>query len=136
MALLRWSETDPTAQADVASRGEIERHLRSIAREAVAPLIVTVTGLGSFEILVALSPSVGAIVVQSNQDSPDSLRTEWISVGNPERQGHMAFWLLGQHHTEIELRHLLPIETTVSTAGEFLETLTLSRSVMWEENAF
>ena len=60
----------------------------------------------------------------------------YITVGDARADGVVGFHLLGQHHTEFERRHLIPIATARRVLREFFETGQRPTSVDWEEGLY
>jgi hypothetical protein len=63
-------------------------------------------------------------------------RREYVTVGDLYIDGGVDFYLLGQHHTEFERRHLVPLPTARAVFREFFETGRRSASVKWEEGYY
>jgi hypothetical protein len=100
----------------------------SATQTSQPPLIV------SFEaqnraVYLGLSGDLGFVHVTPVPDQPPYI----ITVGDSERDGIVEFFLHGEHHTEIEARHLVPAEQAWSAVREFLESGKLASSLRWEE---
>ena len=60
----------------------------------------------------------------------------FITVGDSHADGVVGFHLLGQHHTEFERRHLIPLATARRALREFFDTARRPDSVQWEEGRY
>ena len=57
----------------------------------------------------------------------------YITVGDSYTDGDVSFYLLGQHHTEFERRHLIPLATARRVLREFFDTGRRPANITWEE---
>ncbi len=65
-----------------------------------------------------------------------SPRRYYITVGKSYIDGVVGFHLLGQHHTEFERRHLIPLALARSVLRGFFDTGRRPTSVEWEEGLY
>jgi len=63
-------------------------------------------------------------------------RRYYITVGDLYIDDVVSFYLLGQHHTEFERRHLVPLGIARSVFREFFQTGRRSTIVEWEEGYY
>jgi hypothetical protein len=125
---LQWSETEPAAA--VLTGEQLDQLIDRIAAGARSdfPISVRLQVHGcEVDILLGLPESF----VYVNEVTP---RREFITVGDLYIDGGVSFYLLGQHHTEFERRHLIPVATARRVLREFFDTGRRSASVEWEES--
>jgi hypothetical protein len=67
---------------------------------------------------------------------PDAPAREWISVGDPRRKGSVDFFYLGGDVSEMEERQLVPFETALRAALDFVRTGMVPSNVKWEDHSF
>jgi hypothetical protein len=92
------------------------------------PPIVSVNGLHSRQLDIGAADGEAFVhVTLEGGDGP-----YMITLGSPKRQGILDLLLHGQHHTQIESRHLIPFEDALDAVREFWRTGELSSSVKWE----
>ena len=60
----------------------------------------------------------------------------WITIGDSQADGVVSFHMLGQHHTEFQRRHLIPLATARRALREFFDTGRRPGSVQWEEGRY
>jgi hypothetical protein len=60
----------------------------------------------------------------------------YITVGNASSVGVVGFYLLGQHHTEFERRHLIPLAVARRVLREYFDSGKLPLSTKWEEGFY
>lgn len=60
----------------------------------------------------------------------------YITVGDSHVDGVVSFHLLGEHHTEFQRRHLIPIATARRVLREFFDTGQRPTSVDWEDRLY
>ena len=80
-------------------------------------------------VYLGLAGELGFVHVTPVPDRPPYI----ITVGDSERDGIVEFFLHGEHHTEIEARHLISAEEAWGAVREFLESGKLLSSLRWEE---
>ena len=99
-----------------------------VAQASQPPLIVTFETEGR-AVYLGLANEVGFVHVTPIPDQPPYI----ITVGDTGRDEIVEFFLHGEHHTEIEARHLVPVEQAWSAVRAFLESGELLTSLQWEE---
>ena len=100
----------------------------SVTQASQPPLIVSFEARGR-AVYLGLAEDLGFVHVTPIPDQPPYI----ITVGDSGRDGTVEFFLHGEHHTEIEARHLVPAEQAWSAVWEFLESGELLSSLRWEE---
>jgi hypothetical protein len=127
---LQWSETEPAAE--VLTGDQLDRLVERLAAAARPdfPIAVRLHVHGCWvDILLGLPESF----VNVNELAP---RREHITVGDSDGEEVVSFYLLGQHHTEFERRHLIPLATARRVLREFFDTGRRSPTVEWEESRY
>jgi hypothetical protein len=127
-AKVRWSEAEPPVE--VVDGKHLADCLRSVAakcREGL-PIIVQVYVHG-FEVGLGLGLPESFVHVERESGEPPYV----ITVGASEAEGVVAFYLHGQHHTEIPRRNLISTPEALRIVQEFFERGSRSTSVEWEE---
>ena len=120
----RTFHTDIPALAAEIARGALE------AAESRHPLIVAIREAWSHEVLVGLQGNRGFIQVASSSGDPPY----WATF-NPEaahsREEVVDFFLLGQHHTPIPVKHLVAESILWPALDAFLAAGVRSPRVNW-----
>ena len=113
---LQWSETEPATE--VLAGDQLDQLVDRLAAGARPdfPIAVRLQAHGCWvDILLGLPESF----VYVNELTP---RREYITVGDSHSEDVVSFYLLGQHHTEFERRHLIPLAAARRVLREFFET--------------
>jgi hypothetical protein len=120
----------------ITSRDELETHVRDVAKSSTASPVLAVLampdgsagyiGLGRDE----------AVMFLHEPPEPAGFTTEWIPVVNDARKGTVAFFLLGEDHSEFEARSLLPLGDAIRALGDFFESGVRPSWIRWEKNSF
>ena len=127
---LQWSETEPPAEIHT---GEQLDQLLDQLTDTSRPVQVVSVRLQAHgcesDILLGLPESFLYL---------NEVRAAryYITVGDSHADGVVSFHLLGQHHTEFERRHLIPIATARRVLREFFDTGQRPTSVDWEEGLY
>lgn len=125
---VQWSETEPAAE--VLTGDQLDQLIEQLAARAHPdfPIAVRLQAHGCWvDILLGLPESF----VYVNELAP---RREYITVGEVHGEDVVSFYLLGQHHTEFERRHLIPLATARRVLRQFFDTGRRSPAVEWEES--
>jgi len=80
-------------------------------------------------VYLGLAKDLGFVHVTSVSNAPPYV----ITVGERAQGGNIEFFLHGEHHTEIEARHLIPADHAWTAVRKFLESGQLLPSLKWEE---
>jgi hypothetical protein len=125
---LRWSASE--APADIRSCEQLDRWLDklSAATKPEHPSIVDVCVHG-YEVGIGIGLPQSFVHVERDTGEGPYM----ITVGDTAADGVVAFYLHGDHHTEIACRHLIPTEQAREIVREFFDTGRRSASVEWEE---
>lgn len=94
------------------------------------PILVTIRA-HEHELLLGLGLGTGQSVLQIQHDDGDGHCH--VSIGDPTADGVTAFWLHGEHYTEIENRHLVPRDLARRITSAFIETADRSTLIDWEQ---
>jgi hypothetical protein len=128
--MIRWSETEPAAE--VLTGEQLDQFLDKLA-ETARPDFPTSVRLQvhacEVDILLGLPESLVYV-------AEVAARRYYITVGELYIDGGVSFYFLGQHHTEFERRHLLPLATARAVFREFFQTGRRCASVEWEEGCY
>jgi hypothetical protein len=127
---IQWSETEPAAE--VLTGEQVDQFLDRLARTTRPdfPISVRLRVHGcEVDILLGLPESFVYV-------TEVAARRYYITVGDLYIDGGVNFYLLGQHHTEFERRHLVPLATARAVFREFFQTGWRSASVEWEEGCY
>src|SRR5689334_23381810 len=122
---LQWSETEPPAE--VLTSEQLDQLLDRLAATARPdfPISVRLQVHGcEADILLGLPESFVYV-------TEVAAKRYYITIGNLYVGGGVEFYLLGQHHTEFERRHLVPLPTARAVFREFFQTGGRSASVEW-----
>ena len=122
---LQWSEQEPPAQ--VQTTEQLEQLLEQLRPKF--PLSVVLHAHASEAHLLLGFPESFVYIVDIDA------KRYFITVGDAV-EGVVSFHLLGQHHTEFERRHLIPVPVARRALREFFETGRRSESVQWEESHY
>jgi hypothetical protein len=129
-ATLRWSEIEAAVEAETGER--LDQVLDKLAAKAQPdfPISVRLHAYGcEADILLGLPESFVYITDAASW-------RYYITVGGLNIEGVVSFYLLGQHHTEFERRHLISADTARRVFREFFETGLRSAAVAWEEGCY
>jgi hypothetical protein len=124
---LQWAETEPAAE--VRTGEQLDQLLDRLAASTGPdfPISVRVQTQGcEADILLGLPESFVYVTELA-------ARRYCITVGDPCAAGVVSFHLLGQHHTEFERRHLIPLTAARRVLREFYDTGRRSATTEWEE---
>jgi hypothetical protein len=127
---LQWSEKERSER--ILNGEQLEQALDRLHASADAeyPPAVVLRAFGcSVHILIGLVESFVYV------DDADRYRY-FVTIGNPDAEGVIGFYLLGEHHTEFERRHLIPISMARRVVREFYDTGHRSSFVQWEEGSY
>ncbi len=115
---------------EVAGGKDLEDCLLSVAAKCrpALPIIAQVYVHG-FEVGLGLGLPESFVHVERESGQPPYI----ITVGAPEAEGVVAFYLHGQHHTEIPRRNLISTPEALRVVRDFFERGSRSTSVEWEE---
>ena len=116
---------------NVLSAGDLRDHLARIrgCASGERPTIVTVAVVHGHTLTIGIHPEHGWVQVAPASGDPPYL----VTVGHQSGDGVRAYYLHGSHHTEIPLRHELPIADAVEAAAAFVDTGELPERVGWVE---
>ena len=126
---IQWSETEPAAE--VLTGEQLDQLLDQLAGTTRPdfPISIRLRVHGcEVDVLLGLPESFVYVT--------EAARRYYITVGDLYFDGGVDFYLLGQHHTEFERRHLVPLATARAVFREFFETGRRSASVEWEEGNY
>jgi immunity protein Imm1 of predicted polymorphic toxin system len=127
---LRWSESEPPAEVHTGDQLDALLDRLTAAARPDFPISVRLQAHDcSMDILLGLPESF----VYLDEVSP---RRYYITVGDSYIDGVVRFHLLGQHHTEFERRHLIPLVLARSVIREFFDTGRRPASVEWEDGSY
>jgi len=129
------SSGDPDGAREFRDRARLEAHLRKLAKASAKAPIVVALEIAGYEVWLGLGPAEVVLCIQEANAS-DELHHEWISVGDENRRGEVAFLVLGEAHSDYEARQLIPFEAALSAALDFVENRVMPTSIRWEENSF
>ena len=124
---LQWAENEPAAE--VRTGEQLDQLLDRLAASAGPdfPISVRVQIQGcEADILLGLPESFVYVTELA-------ARRYYLTVGDPCAAGVVSFHLLGQHHTEFERRHLIPLSAARRVLREFYDTRRRSATIEWEE---
>jgi hypothetical protein len=116
---LRWSES--VSPAEVQTGKQLDQLLDQLRPDFPISVVLHAHGCEA-HIVLGLPENF----VYLDAVSPTRY---YITVGDSYFDGVVGFHLLGQHHTEFERRHLIPLSTARRVFGEFFETGQRSASV-------
>ena len=121
--------------ATFASVDGLEERLRDLSEKLDRPTLVELRGRGH-TVVLGLGRSEVVLTIHGGADEEDDLATEWIAVGDREREGQVDSWLFGEDHCELGAWQLIPRNEAIAAAVEFLRTLELPVSITWDENDY
>lgn len=127
---LQWSEAEQPAR--ILNGEQLEQLLDELSASADpdAPTAVVLNAFNcDVHILLGLTESFVYVELTGQFRS-------YITIGDQNALGYFAFYLLSQHHTEFERRHLIPIAKARQVVREFYDTGHRSLNVQWEEDLF
>jgi len=123
---LQWSESE--AAEDVRTSEQLDQLVDRLAGSTSpdSPISVRLQVHGcEADILLGLPESFVYV-------TDVAARRYYTTVGDLYFDGVVSFLLLGQHDTEFERRHLIPLATARSVFREFFDTGHRSAAVKWE----
>ena len=125
---LEWSELEP--EISIGNDDQLDRAL-GLVTQRLPPKWSTIVMLRSTEytLTFALGSSESFVQLSRADDEPPYLAT----VGDPTAKGQATFYFLGEHHTEIPRRHLIPAVMARDVIREFVTTGRRSAAIPWEE---
>jgi hypothetical protein len=123
---LQWSESVPPVE--VRTGQQLDQLIDQLRPEFPISVVLHAHGCEA-HILLGLPESF----VYVDEVSPTRY---FITVGDSYVDGGVEFHLLGQHHTEFERRHLIPLVTARRVLREFFDTGRRSEIVEWEEGLY
>jgi hypothetical protein len=127
---LQWSEKEPPAEVPTVEHlDQIVDRLAASARPDI-PISVRLQVHGCEVDLLLGRPESFVYITDL------AARRYYTTVGDLYVDGGVNFWLLEQHHTEFERRHLIPRATARAVFREFFQTGQRSASVEWEEGCY
>ena len=128
--ILRWSESEPPAEVSTGDQLDVLLDRLTANSRPDFPISVRLQAHGcEADILLGLQESF----VYLTEVRP---RRFYITVGDSHVDGVVGFHLLGQHHTEFERRHLIPLALARSVIREFFDTGRRPVRVEWEEGSY
>ena len=127
--ILQWSETEPPVVVQTGEQlDQLLDQITATCRPSF-PISVILEARGfQAHVLLGLPESF----IYLDEVSPTR---HFITVGDSYVDGVVGFHLFGQHHTEFERRHLIPLATARRVLREFFDTGQRSASVEWEEGS-
>jgi hypothetical protein len=125
---VQWSEQEPVLEA--SSADELGRILDQVGLHASweAPTIVFVEA-HDYRVLVGLGCKKSFLQFEPESGDPPYL----VTVGDAGAQGLVAFYLFGNHHTEIPRRYLIPAARAREVLKEWIQTAVRPSSLEWDE---
>jgi hypothetical protein len=125
---LQWSESEPPAEIQTGE--QLDQLLNQLTATPEFPISVRLRAHDcEADILLGLPESF----VYLDEVSPTRY---YITVGDSHADGVVGFHMFGQHHTEFERRHLIPIATARRVLREFFDTGRRPTSIEWEEGLY
>lgn len=125
---VQWSEQEPVIE--VSNADELKHALDNI--EAMVnpdrPMIVFVEAHG-YQVCLGLGHKESFVHFEQSSGDPPYM----VTLGNRDAEGIVAFYLFGNHHTEIRQRHLIPVVKARNLLYEWIQTGTRPTNVEWEE---
>ena len=124
---LQWSESQPAEEVRTSEQLDqlVDRLAGSTSPDS--PISVRLHAYGcEADILLGLAETCVYV-------TDVAARRYYTTVGDLYFDDVVSFLLLGQHHTEFECRHLIPLATARSVFREFFDTGHRSAAVKWEE---
>jgi len=125
---LIWSNREPPIA--ISSAAELDRALDQIAirLQRDRPIIATLAAHDA-EALIGVGADLSFVQLQSaNGDGP-----YWITSSSTTEPDVVAFWLHGDHHTEVPRRYLLAPSGARAALREFLASGTKLPGIAWVE---
>jgi hypothetical protein len=98
--------------------------------------MVEIDDVHGFHVYLALGGAESVLLVQRLRESNDGCWDEWISVGDSNRSGLTAYFLLGKHHTELPDYYRIPTSQALEAVRELFETGERPSSITWDTNSF
>ena len=127
---LQWSDREPSIVLPTVD--ELDRALDRITAQCAPnrPIIVVINAHGY---AITLGLGLPESFVQLAQSDEPQTQPYLVTVGNIRADGELAFYFLGEHHTEIARRHLVPTSTAREVARDVFTTGRRSQVTAWEE---
>ena len=127
---LQWSEREP--RIPVPTVAELDRALDRVAAQCSPdrPTIVVIH-VNGYELTLGLGSTQS--FVQLAQSQEPQTEPYLVTVGDGRAQGEVAFYFLGEHHTEVQRRHIISTSTARDVAREFFNTGRRSPVISWEK---
>jgi hypothetical protein len=127
ISTLQWSQEEPAAEIETGEQlDELLDQLQAKCPSDLPTAAVLRVHDCETSILIGLQESFVYI-------DDIGKKRYYITVGDVSSGGVVTFYLLGQHHTEFERRHLIPLATARRVAREFFDSGRLPSGVKWEE---
>jgi hypothetical protein len=123
---LQWSEAVPPVE--VRNGEQLDQLLDQLRPDFPISVVLHAHGCEA-HVLLGLPDSF----VYLDEVSPTRY---FITVGDSHANGVVGFHLLGEHHTEFERRHLIPLSAARRALREFFDTGRRPESVQWEEGQY
>jgi hypothetical protein len=125
---VHWSERESVIE--VSDADELEHVLDDIASSASAeyPTIVFIDSHG-YRVSLGLGREKSFVHFEQESGDPPYI----ITVGDSGAGGTVAFYLLGNHHTEIPRRNLISTEKAREVLHEWVQRAVRSTDMKWEE---
>ncbi len=124
----------PPASEQFTSPEALRAFLVSQHRSADAPITLILEVEDGTSLYLGVGHPETSVVV--HEPRPDDERTaEWISAGDPQREGEVDFFLC-DHHTPQESRSLIPFDVALDAAIRYFSDGIRSDRVVWVENQF
>jgi Immunity protein Imm1 len=132
-AQLEWSEAE--APTLIESASALRKQLEALhSRHARSPIVVQLGFDGGVSLYIGVGSRETAVTIHEPIVESDWTR-EWISVGDPSRQGEVHFYLFG-HHTPHPARNVIPFDVALECAVHYFETRRRLCTVRWLDNRF
>ena len=120
---LQWSEGIPPVE--VRTGEQLDQLLDQLRPDFPIAVVLHAHGCQG-HILLGLEESF----VYLDEMTP---KRYFITIGDSGANGVLGFHMLGQHRTEFERRHLIPLAAARRVLREFFDTGRRPESVQWEE---
>ena len=134
--LFKLEPADVEYGALIASLDDLRASFDRLVEAAeTLPTIAVVDELHKCRLLIAVDHGESMVTIQSGPDA-SGLSEEWISVGDPAKSGVRDFFLIGDHHTQLQAMHMIPALTAWQVIAHFYRTAERSGLVAWDYNSF
>jgi hypothetical protein len=126
--LVQWSEKEPAKE--LSNLDELDRLLDDIASSTPSehPSIVFIYAYG-YQVGIGIGHDRSFLHFELETGEGPYV----ITVGNVDEQRVLAFYLLGNHHTEIRQRNLVPVAQAREALRKWIQTGIRSAEMKWEE---